>query len=225
MHYKNDQQRELRFLAGKIEVRKLETEGQAARNVISGLGIVHYDGTDKTEFRMDFDGMTFIERILPGAADEAIKGDIRCLYNHDANFVLGRTKSRTLRLTSGGPGVAYENELPATGQASDILASIARGDIDGSSFSFRIQDSDEKITRQGDTFIREIVRISEMFDVGPVAYPAYTATSAGVQARDIAAAVRSMKELSKDPANDKALAALLCLTSTRARLLEIDARN
>ena len=57
---------------------------------------------------------------------------------------------------------------------------IRRGDVSGSSFAFRI--SDERWSKEGGDEIREIAGVDPLFDVGPVTFPAYDATSTGLRA-------------------------------------------
>src|ERR1700682_4957169 len=73
----------------------------------------------------------FREVIAAGAFDETLaKGDdVRFLFNHDPNIVLGRTTSRTLRLSSDSTGLKFEVEPPDTQAARDIMTTIERGDV------------------------------------------------------------------------------------------------
>jgi len=81
----------------------------------------------------------FRERIAPGAFAKTIQSaDIRALWNHDANIVLGRNKSGTLRLSEDSAGLAYEVDSPDTQLVRDmVLAPISRGDVNQCSFGFR----------------------------------------------------------------------------------------
>ena len=57
----------------------------------------------------------FREQIAPGAFTDAIgRDDVRALFNHDANFVLGRTVSGTLRLSEDETGLRYDVTPPST---------------------------------------------------------------------------------------------------------------
>src|SRR5438270_8135031 len=64
-------------------------------------------------FNEQFDSGWFIETIKPGAFTRALKEkqDVRCLFNHDPNNLLGRTKSGTLSLKQDDSGLSYECDL------------------------------------------------------------------------------------------------------------------
>lgn len=133
-------------------------------------------------FNEPFDNGWFIETIVPGAFARALKEkqDVRCLFNHNPDHVLGRTKSDTLRLSEDKTGLRYECDLNAeTRVAADVLAMIERGDLDGCSFAFNVNKQswrEEKDDRGHVTQYRDIEDV-ELFDVGPVTYPAYEGTS------------------------------------------------
>ena len=127
-------------------------------------------------------GDWFIERIAPGAFDEAIKGDVRALIDHDTGRVIGRTKSKTLRLKTDDKGLGVEIDVPDTVDGRDLLTLVERGDISGMSFGFRVtkQEWDET----GNIPVRTILEV-ELFEVSAVAFPAYEDTEIG--ARSMAA--------------------------------------
>lgn len=120
----------------------------------------------------------FREKIQPGAFRKTIKeADVRALFNHDPNFVLGRTKSKTLSLREDDVGLWFEVEPPETNWANDLMVSIERGDIDQASFGFRVV-RDKMHTEAGNgtgTTVRELLEV-ELFDVSPVTFPAYPQT-------------------------------------------------
>jgi HK97 family phage prohead protease len=126
----------------------------------------------------------FEERIKPGAFRRPIKEqqDVRALWNHDANFVLGRTKSGTLRLIEDEVGLRIEIDPPATQTARDLVESIRRGDVDQMSFAF-IAVKESWTDRQGMLPLRELEDV-DLFDVSPVTYPAYQATSVGLRSAE-----------------------------------------
>ena len=64
---------------------------------------------------------------------------------------------------------------------------IGRRDIESSSFSFAMQGGKEVFRRIDDgKTIREIVRVGQLYDVGPCTYPTYDATTTGLWSEHIA---------------------------------------
>src|SRR5580698_5694681 len=109
----------------RAEVRK--TEG--ARK-ISGTAVVFNQRSENLG--------GYVEQIDPAAFDDCDMSDVRCLFNHSDNHVLGRTASKTLSLTCDGNGMNFECDPPDTSYARDLAASMDRGDIDQCSFSFSV---------------------------------------------------------------------------------------
>lgn len=153
----------------KIEKRK---DGDIEIDVLAGYAAVFFDGSDGTRFSPWKD---FEERIDEGAFADVLLDDVRGLFNHDANLILGRTKSNTLRLFEDKKGLRYEIDLPDTQTAKDLSISVSRGDVSGSSFAFTVDT--EEWSEEGDVFIRTIKKMKRLLDVSPVTYPAYTGTS------------------------------------------------
>ncbi len=125
----------------------------------------------------------FVESIAPGAFDRAISEghDVRALWNHNADVVLGRTKAGTLRLFVDEVGLKIETDLPDTQAARDLRVSVARGDVSQMSFGFRTK-GDEWRTEDGVPY-RTLTDL-DLFDVSPVTYPAYPQTEVSVRALD-----------------------------------------
>jgi HK97 family phage prohead protease len=122
----------------------------------------------------------FREKIAPGAFAQSIKkDDIRALFNHDANYVLGRNKAKTLSLKEDDLGLAIEIDPPDTQWARDLQESIKRGDISQMSFGFVVEE-DEWEHFKGKESIRTLKKV-QLFDVSPVTYPAYPQTSVAVR--------------------------------------------
>jgi uncharacterized protein len=131
-------------------------------------------------------GGLFRERIAPGAFREALKrDDVRGLFNHDPNVVLGRKSAGTLTLAEDRTGLRYTIALnPADPIAVSIAARIERKDITGSSFWFGIDSPDDEEWTVDDPKklpLRTLKRL-RLVDVSPVSFPAYEATT--VTARD-----------------------------------------
>jgi len=150
--------------------------------VLVGYAAVYYDGTPETEYTL---WRGAVERIIPGAFDRAIaeNDDVRALFNHDSALLLGRTP-QTLALSSDKVGLRYAINLGDTSIAKDVAQHVGRGDVSGSSFAFQVEREEwviENIDDEDSTEIRNILSV-RLFDVGPVTYPAYDATTAEANA-------------------------------------------
>lgn len=123
----------------------------------------------------------FYEEIAPGAfADSIAAGDdVRALFNHDPNIVLGRSTAGTLRLAEDDIGLAVEIDLPDTQQARDLVASVSRGDVSQMSFAFATVDEKWRIDSQ-ERYVRRLLQV-KLYDVAPVTYPAYPDTVVGLR--------------------------------------------
>src|SRR5579885_1148379 len=128
-------------------------------------------------YNQEFDNGWFRERILPGAFKRVLSEDpdVRCLFNHNPDNVLARTKNGTLRLVDKSDGSNYEADMdPNTTIGRDVGAMVERGDVDGCSFAFSVSKQawrEEKLD-DGSIIYRDIEEVDELFDVGPVTYPA-----------------------------------------------------
>ncbi|WP_300009705.1 HK97 family phage prohead protease [uncultured Roseobacter sp.] len=123
----------------------------------------------------------FVEQIAPGAFSGSVGGDIRALINHNSNHVLGRTKSRTLRVEEDNRGLRIEVTPPDTGAARDLLESVRRGDIDQMSFGFRTKkDSWDEVDG---TIVRTLLDVT-LIEVSPVTFPAYPQTEIALRSME-----------------------------------------
>src|SRR5688572_32289789 len=83
-----------------VDVEALDTRG---RTVVGYAAVYNVLSEDLGGYR---------ERIVPGAFASVLDSDVRALLIHDANEVLGRTKSGTLRLFDEQRGLRSELDLP-----------------------------------------------------------------------------------------------------------------
>lgn len=126
----------------------------------------------------------FREIILPGAFAPALERydlDVRALINHDANLILGRTKTGTLEIYEDNIGLSVRIALPDTQYARDLLVMLERGDINQMSFGF--ETARDRWYEEGGQVYRELLEIGRLYDVSVVTFPAYPQTIA--QARDV----------------------------------------
>lgn len=166
-----------RFFTAPFEVR--DAEGNPEAKTIKGYAALYNVPTFIWERNQQLE-----EVIMPGAFDTANMEDIRCLLNHNADFIFGRTASNTLTVGTDATGLWYECALDMGIQShADLYKQIQRGDINQSSFAFTwpAKGVTMTTTAEGEPNRREIKLIDHVYDVSPVTYPAYQETS--VEAR------------------------------------------
>jgi HK97 family phage prohead protease len=152
-------------------VRELRMDDDARK--IEGYASVFNEETDI--------GGMFREVVRPGAFKRAIKEkqDVRALWNHNPDHIIGRTKAGTLSLQEDKRGLWISIDPPDTQFARDLMESIKRGDVDSMSFAFRAIE-EQWTERKGEPSLRELVDL-DLFDVSPVTYPAYEGTQVGLR--------------------------------------------
>lgn len=117
------------------------------------------------------------ESIAPGAFDESITGDVRALWNHNDDIVLGRTGAGTLKLEQDSRGLWGEIKInQKDSDAMNAYERIARGDVDGCSFGFDIEREEFRENQDGSVHWT-ITKVNPLFEVSPCVFPAYQATS------------------------------------------------
>jgi HK97 family phage prohead protease len=120
--------------------------------------------------------------VRSGAFAKSIEADdIKALFNHDPNYVLGRNKANTLELCEDGKGLFVRIYPPDTQWARDLKTSIARGDISQMSFGFTVEQ--DKWSSEDGVDTRELIEV-KLFDVSPVTFPAYPETDVGVRSHE-----------------------------------------
>lgn len=140
----------------------------------------------------------FKEIVRKGTFKDTIKvDDIRALFNHDPNYVLGRNIAGTLELEEDEIGLRVIITPPDTSWANDLIKNLRRGDISQMSIGFIVLE-DTWGTQDG-IDIREIKKV-QLFDVSIVTYPAYTQTDVGVRAMESYKAYRSRLDSAQNAA-------------------------
>lgn len=141
----------------------------------------------------------FTEIIKPGAFDEALEhSDVRALFNHENNMVLGRTSSGTLELSIDDKGLKYRFDAPKTSFGDDLLEMINRGDIKESSFQFTVDEDSWEEDEETGAWTRTIHKIKRLYDVAPVTFPAYDETDVAQRSLNEFKAKNSKKKRSKN---------------------------
>jgi len=126
----------------------------------------------------------FKERIDSRAFEECDTEDVIMCFNHNADSILARTTSKTLKIATDERGLHFEFEAPNTSMGNDMLELVRRGDISKCSFKFSVEQDEWRYADKENKLKydeRTIYRISKLYDVSLVVYPAYTDTEASAR--------------------------------------------
>lgn len=124
-----------------------------------------------------FDG--WIETIERGAFARYLASgeDVKVLWNHDTNIVLGATGNGTASLREDEKGLYGSVEINENDQdAVNAYARIARGDVSGCSFGFDVARQEEWWDDDG-IYHTKLTEIDPLYEVSACTFPAYKATS------------------------------------------------
>jgi uncharacterized protein len=161
----------------------------------------------------------FSEVIRPGCFAKTLKeSDIRALWNHNPDKVLGRRSAGTLELKEDETGLATKIILPDNSWGKDCRESVSRGDVSQMSFAFRtIRDNWFIDDSQGGIVCRELLEV-RLLEVSPCTFPAYPQTD--VSARALAQAASAVSG-STDEKVFRALLRLKAGDELRAEEIEL----
>lgn len=134
----------------------------------------------------------FMERIAPGAfakTFEEHRDRIKVLYDHGRDPQIGNKPLGPIRaLGEDTTGAAYEVDLIRASYNDDFIIPAAEAGLLGASFRFSIPEGgDEWITpersTQGnpDKLPERTITQAEVYEFGPVTFPAYADATAGVR--------------------------------------------
>jgi len=141
------------------------------------------------------------ESIDPGAFDNTLGLDIRALWNHNPDIVLGRNQASTLTLKVDSHGLYAEiliNEKDS--DALNAWARVERGDVSQCSFGFAIIREEQEARADGSWHFR-LLEV-ELYEVSPCTFPAYKETSISARAKEVKAIQKRQTDIWK--ANMKA---------------------
>lgn len=194
---------------GKLEHRA--EEGSSAR-IISGYAAVFNQWAEMGRW------YRWREQIAPGAFEKCNYDKCVACFNHNTDNILARYSSGTLKLSVDEVGLRFEFEVPNTTVGNDMYELVKRGDISQCSFAFVVEE--EKWTyREGEDTMddRIITRISELWDVSLVTYPAYEGTSVDARsAEEDSMEERKQQYLAKNGKKD-----IKADSESRARICQV----
>lgn len=170
MEQVNKREKAIRDFRTKFTITRAENDENNERTIEGYFALYEQE----TEL---FDGV--YEIISNGAFDKTLNSDVRALWNHNTQYVLGRSKNGSLSLKADDKGLFATIKLPNTQYANDLYELVQRGDIDQASFGFNINDEElEELASGG---YRWRLKEVDLHEISVVTFPAYENTT--VQAR------------------------------------------
>ena len=162
---------DVRYIVNEFESRTLD--GSKAQ--ISGYASIF----DKASQVL---GGGFVEKIQKGAFGKTLqergtqtsRDDIKALFNHSTDLVLGSKRAGTLRLSEDSKGLHYEVDLDLDiTHHRSAFKMIERGDVTNSSFGFDVIEERWSVPENSsDPVLREVLE-TRLYEVSPTPFPAY----------------------------------------------------
>lgn len=165
--------REQRAVQSRFSIETREGEDGALPTIVGYAAVYEAETVIFNMFR---------EKLRRGAFRRAVEArqDVRALFNHNPDFLLGRVGAGTLRLYDDDHGLRVEIDPPDTPTGREVVELIRRGDIYGMSFGFiPTRVSWEQADESG--LGLRVVEDVDLVDVSPVTYPAYEQTEVGIR--------------------------------------------
>lgn len=152
-------------------------------------------------------GGMFNEVFEPGALNNADLRDVPLLVGHNQSSIpVARSRrnngNSTMTLTVGAEGLDFDASLDVENNptARELYSAVKRQDISGMSAAFTVED-EEWTELESPMPTRHIRKVSRVYEVSAVTFPAYEQTS--IVARSAAEALESAKAALEKAKNDQ----------------------
>lgn len=177
--------KEYRTLTGKLEVRSAEDTGTGDK-VLSGYFVKYNSPAPATPY-------DFYEQVGAGCFGTSIEdNDIMALYNHNADFILGRQSAGTLILEDRSDGLFGTITINHNDtEAMNVYSRVQRGDIAGCSFGAWIEEEPANDV-DGNTLFT--ITRAELIEVSVCPYPFYPDTTMEARNAELAKSLKQRKE-------------------------------
>ena len=166
---------DVRYIVNDFEARALE----GSKAVISGYASVF----DKSSQVL---GGGFVEQSKRGAFTKTLqergtqtsRDDIKALFNHSTDLVLGSKRAGTLKLSEDSQGLHYEVDLDLDiTHHRSAFKMIQRGDVTNSSFGFDVIEERWSVPDDEDQPVLREVLETRLYEISPTPFPAYQDSS------------------------------------------------
>lgn len=192
-----------------------DSASESGLRTIEGMPIVFNSTTDI--------GGMFSETIAPGALDGADLRDVALFVNHDTSMIpLARSRNNnensTMQLIPDEAGLRIRADVDPENNptAAEVVSALERGDLDGMSFMFSVE-ADDWQGLDTDYPARTITRISRVYEVSVVTWPAYESTYVGVRDSEaLESAKAALESAKRERAKLESVADKLALAKAKA---------
>lgn len=163
--------RDKEYRLSDIVIRSAEDDSDVL--IVEGYAIVW-----EQETLIGSEKYGYYETIARNALDKAHMSDVVGRYNHnDTNYILGRTRNKSLELIADDYGLKAIYRLQKNVQAHvDCYNMVKSGLLDKQSFAFTVRGREIREDSNGKKHVR-ITDIDRLFDVSIVDVPAYDSSS------------------------------------------------
>ena len=184
-HPRDDLFRMVELPGASLEIRAADEGGDG--NTMTGYPITWNQWTEINGWEGNF-----LERIAPGATKKTLadRGDkVKVLFNHGFDPHIGeKPLGKPATMTPDDRGLYTETPLVDTSYNEDLRKLLAAGVIDGMSFRFSVvredwNDDPERSETNPKGLPERTIHELKLYEFGPVTFPAYAGTSAGVRSR------------------------------------------
>ncbi len=166
-----------------IETRIYKFEKEYSARALEDNGIRYIEGyasifNQRSKLILE-NGIFFYEIIDRNAFDNVLQYinlDVIFTFNHNNSNLVGRTRSKTVTLSTDDYGLKYTLIVPNTTLGNDLYELIKRGDLYENSFAFIVDKEDWSTDENGDN-IRTVLNIASLVDISVVTYGAYANTT------------------------------------------------
>lgn len=162
---------DVRYIVNQFEARTMD----GSKAVISGYASI-FDRSSQVL------GGGFVEQIKRGAFTKTLqergtqtsRDDIKALFNHSTDLVLGSKRAGTLKLSEDTKGLHYEVDLDLDiTHHRSAFKMIERGDVTNSSFGFDVIEERWSVSENSDDPVLREVLETRLYEVSPTPFPAY----------------------------------------------------
>jgi len=177
------------------EFQNLETRNDSDELILEGKFVAYGD------IYKVWEGAT--ESVAPGAFRNSISQDVRALYNHNDDIVLGRVSAGTLSLEDRADGLWGKIKINRNdSDAMNAYERIKRGDVTGCSFGFNIKSETEERREDGSVHWT-ITEVDPLWEISPTTFPAYEATHVAARKKDLEEIEKRRIQLRKEELRKK----------------------